>query len=149
MCIFHLVSSGSAQSALSVGSMTWQQWYLCTLCRSFFTPSMFTSWKRSYTYVCLMLKMKLKFLNVCTVMVFYVFLCRSVCWFLYGHKGRHKNSYNIMTQQTFRKHIFLCFSDFSVFLFFLLIISFFFFSKKCWVTALVRSMTFIGGLNQF
>ena len=23
------------------------------------------------------------------------------------------------------------------------------FSKKCWVTALVRSMTFIGGLNQF
>jgi len=24
--------------------------------------------------------------------------------------GRHKNSYNIMTQQTFRKHIFLCFS---------------------------------------
>jgi len=24
------------------------------------------------------------FLNVCCVMVFYVFLCRSVCWFLYG-----------------------------------------------------------------
>jgi len=23
------------------------------------------------------------------------------------------------------------------------------FSKKCWVTALVRSMNFIGGLNQF
>ena len=26
------------------------------------------------------------------------------------HKERHKNSYNIMTQQTFRKTIFLCFS---------------------------------------
>jgi len=24
------------------------------------------------------------FLNVCCLMVFYVFLCRSVCWFLYG-----------------------------------------------------------------
>jgi len=65
------------------------------------------------------------------------------------HKGRHKNSYNIMTQQTFRKHIFLCFSDFSVF-YFLFIDNFLKeFSKKCWVTALVRSTTFIGGLNQF
>jgi len=27
---------------------------------------------------------KIVFLNVCCVMVFYVFLCRSVCWFLYG-----------------------------------------------------------------
>ena len=27
------------------------------------------------------------------------------------HKGVHKNSNNIMTQQTLRKHIFLCFSD--------------------------------------
>ena len=27
---------------------------------------------------------KLFFLNVCCVMVFYVFLCHSVCWFLYG-----------------------------------------------------------------
>ena len=24
------------------------------------------------------------YLNVCCVLVFYVFLCRSVCWFLYG-----------------------------------------------------------------
>jgi len=37
-------------------------------------------------------------------------------------QGTTQNSYNIMTQQTFRKHIFLCFSDFSVFVFFLLII---------------------------
>jgi len=29
---------------------------------------------------------------------------------------RHKNTYNIMTQQTFRKTIFLCFSDFSFFI---------------------------------
>jgi len=33
-------------------------------------------------------------------------------------QGRHKISYNIMTQQTFRKHIFLCFSDFSFYIFF-------------------------------
>jgi len=26
-------------------------------------------------------------------------------------QGTTKNSYNIMTQQTFRKHIFLCFSE--------------------------------------
>jgi len=62
-------------------------------------------------------------------------------------QGTTQNSYNIMTQQTFRKHIFLCFSDFFIFFF----IDNFLkeFSKKCWVTALVRSMTFIGGLNQF
>jgi len=65
------------------------------------------------------------------------------------HKGRHKNSYSIMTQQTFRKHIFLCFSDFSFFIFFFIDNFIKEFSKKCWVTALVRSMTFIGGLNQF
>jgi len=53
--------------------------------------------------------------------------------------GRHKNSYNIMRQQTFRKNIFLCFSIFSFFFFF---IDNFLkeFSKKCWVTALVRSI---------
>jgi len=30
------------------------------------------------------LRRKKSLLNVCCVMVFYVFLCRSVCWFLYG-----------------------------------------------------------------
>ena len=33
-------------------------------------------------------------------------------------QGTTKNSYNIMTQQIFRKHIFLWFSDFSFFIFF-------------------------------
>jgi len=53
-----------------------------------------------------------------------------------------------MTQQTFRQTIFLCFSDFFFFSFF---IDNFLneFSKKCWVTTLVRSMTFIGSLNRF
>ena len=47
-----------------------------------------------------------------------------------------------MTQQTFRKHIFLCFSDFYFFIFFFIDNFLKEFSKKCWVTALVRSMTF-------
>ena len=34
------------------------------------------------------------------------------------HNERHKNAYNIMTQQTFRKTIFLCFSDFFLFFYF-------------------------------
>jgi len=47
-----------------------------------------------------------------------------------------------MTQQTFRKTIFLCFWDF-FFLFFFIYNFLNEFSKKYWVTALVRSMTFI------
>jgi len=45
------------------------------------------------------------------------------------------------------KNYFLCFSDFSFFFFFFFIYNFLNdFSKKCWVTALERSMTFIGDL---
>jgi len=54
-----------------------------------------------------------------------------------------------MTQHTFRKHIFFVF--FGFFCFYFLFIDNFLkeFSKKCWVTALVRSMTFIGSINYF
>jgi len=45
--------------------------------------------------------------------------------------------------------IFLCFSDFSFYIFFVIYNFLNEFSKKCWVTALVRSMTFVGILNQF
>ena len=43
-----------------------------------------------------------------------------------------QNSYNIMTQQTFRQTIFLCFSDFSFFIFFFIDNFLNEFSKKCW-----------------
>jgi len=63
------------------------------------------------------------------------------------HRTSQKTEYT-KTQQTLRNTYFLCFSDFSVLLF-----SIFNylkdFSKKCWITALVRSMKNIGGLNQF
>jgi len=52
----------------------------------------------------------------------------------------HQNATDI------QKKYFLCFSDF----YFSFIYEFLNnFSKKCWVTALVQSMTFIGCLNQF
>jgi len=44
---------------------------------------------------------------------------------------------------------FLYFSDFYIFIFFFIDNFLKEFSKKCWVTALVRSMTFTGGFNQF
>jgi len=47
------------------------------------------------------------------------------------------------------KNIFLCFSDFSLFILFLIYNFLDEFSNKCRVTALVWSMTFIGSLNQF
>jgi len=76
---------------------------------------------------------------------------------VYGHDDKmartktHITSQNTeytKTQQTLRNNYFLCFSDFSVFLF-----SIFNYlkdlSKKCYITALVWSMKNIGGLNQF
>ena len=57
------------------------------------------------------------------------------------HTERHKNTKNTMTQQTLRK----CYW----FVFFGFLYNFLNeFSKKCWVTALIRSMTFIGSFNQ-
>ena len=69
--------------------------------------------------------------------------------------GPYKNTQNITnteytkTQHTLRNNYFLCFSDFSVFF---LIFNFQLLKgllQKCWITALVRSMKNIGGLNQF
>ena len=37
------------------------------------------------------------FLNVCCVTVFYVFLCRSVCWFVYGPFGHGALKFDIST----------------------------------------------------
>jgi len=60
---------------------------------------------------------------------------------------RHKNTHNIMTQHTFRRNYIFVFSDFFIFFFIYNFLNEF--SKKYWVTALVRSMTFIESLNQF
>ena len=63
------------------------------------------------------------------------------------HTEQHKNTKNTKTQQTFRKKLCFVFFGFSTFFFidnFLNELS-----KKCWVTALVWSMTFIVDLNQF
>ena len=60
---------------------------------------------------------------------------------------RHKNTHYIMTQHTFRRNYIFVFSDFFIFFFIYNFLNEF--SKKYWVTALVRSMTFIESLNQF
>jgi len=46
-------------------------------------------------------------------------------------QGTTQNSYNIMTQQTFKQTIFLCFSDFNFFIFFFIDNFLNEFSKKC------------------
>jgi len=47
-----------------------------------------------------------------------------------------------------KNYIFVCFGFF-IFLFFLIYNFLYELSKKCWATALVRSMIFIGSLHQF
>jgi len=63
------------------------------------------------------------------------------------HSEQHKHTQNPKMQQTFRVNYFLCFSDFSILFCINDVLNDF--SKKCWVTALVRSITLIGHLNQF
>jgi len=54
---------------------------------------------------------------------------------------QHKNTQNTKMQQTFIINYFLCFSDVSENIIYDVLSHF---SKKWWVTALVRPMTFIG-----
>jgi len=77
---------------------------------------------------------------------------------VYGHHDKMARTKTYGTSQTrsiqrrnIHKEIttYLCFSDFSVFFLFLIFNYLKDFSKKCWITALVRSMKNIGGLNQF
>jgi len=57
------------------------------------------------------------------------------------HTEQHRNTKNTKMQQTFKKILFFVLFGF----FFCFIYNFLNdFSKKCWVSALVQSMTFIG-----
>ena len=59
---------------------------------------------------------------------------------------QHKTRRTPKRNRHLEKKTIFCFSDF-FYLFFYHFLNYF--STKCWVTALVRSMTFIGRLNQF
>jgi len=64
------------------------------------------------------------------------------------HRTKQNTDYT-KTQQTLRNNYFCVFRIFLLFFLFSIFNYLKDFSKKCWITALVRSMKNIGGLNQF